>query len=94
MLELIRRVYPLLPARLRHVAPYHEARERLDGNRLQLITLLTQLVQILEQELQQLLAMNTGSTPAHSANRTSTNSTHLNRGTADGELNVHGFSRI
>jgi uncharacterized protein (DUF2236 family) len=30
-LELIRRAYPLLPPRLRYVAPYHEARERLAG---------------------------------------------------------------
>jgi uncharacterized protein (DUF2236 family) len=30
-LELIRRTYPLLPARLRYVAPYHEARERVGG---------------------------------------------------------------
>jgi uncharacterized protein (DUF2236 family) len=30
-LEVIRRTYPLLPARLRYVAPYHEARERVGG---------------------------------------------------------------
>jgi uncharacterized protein (DUF2236 family) len=28
----IRRLYPLLPARLRYVAPYHEAKARLDGH--------------------------------------------------------------
>jgi len=30
-IALIRRVYPVLPARLRYVGPYHEARQRLAG---------------------------------------------------------------
>ncbi|HUB97186.1 MAG TPA: oxygenase MpaB family protein [Stellaceae bacterium] len=40
-LDRIRRFYPRLPARLRYVGPYHEARERLSGRRLSLSTRLS-----------------------------------------------------